>query len=231
VKTLIGTGGWQYFPLAKAQRLKAYSRLFGFVEVNSTFYTNPPIGLVRRWRESVPQDFEFSVKVSREITYKAGFEQSDPFHRRLEYTAKVCDILRSNLVVVETPSSFRLDEAPVSWVETMVDFFEGLGLTVAWEHRGELDAKVVSIMKGMNIVHSVDLSRTSPAYDSPILYSRVFGRGEHTLYRFTERDFDEIERRAEAARPKKAYIIFHGVAMYADALRFMKRVGQHAQVA
>jgi uncharacterized protein YecE (DUF72 family) len=34
----VGAGGWNYFP-ARDDRLRAYSRLFNFVEANPTFHS------------------------------------------------------------------------------------------------------------------------------------------------------------------------------------------------
>ena len=38
---LVGTGGWGYFNVPNKPRLKAYSEIFNFVEVNNTFYQYP----------------------------------------------------------------------------------------------------------------------------------------------------------------------------------------------
>lgn len=53
----IGTGGWAYFHVPGTDLLAAYANAFDFVEVNSTFYTNPSIEMVRSWRRRVPEDF------------------------------------------------------------------------------------------------------------------------------------------------------------------------------
>ena len=38
---LVGTGGWAYFKVSGKPKLKAYSEVFNFVEVNYTFYEYP----------------------------------------------------------------------------------------------------------------------------------------------------------------------------------------------
>jgi uncharacterized protein YecE (DUF72 family) len=41
INYLVGTGGWAYFQVPGKPSLKAYSEVFNFVEVNSTFYEYP----------------------------------------------------------------------------------------------------------------------------------------------------------------------------------------------
>jgi len=74
----IGTSGWSYdhwqgilYPegLAANQRLDFYQQQFRTVEINSTFYNLPSPDSLRRWYESVPDDFIFAVKASRYITH------------------------------------------------------------------------------------------------------------------------------------------------------------------
>jgi uncharacterized protein YecE (DUF72 family) len=74
----IGTSGWNYphwkgvfYPdhLTHSQWLGYYSQYFRTVEINNTFYQLPDKRVFRRWYETVPAGFVFSVKVSRYITH------------------------------------------------------------------------------------------------------------------------------------------------------------------
>src|SRR3954451_17361145 len=65
-------------PVPKAQfpsqfqdksRLHYYASLFNSVEVNSIFYKLPRSSTIVNWRESVPDDFRFTFKVSKTITH------------------------------------------------------------------------------------------------------------------------------------------------------------------
>lgn len=57
VEILTGAGGWEYFNVP-SDRLHNYARAFRTVEVNSTFYTIPPLSLVESWRRRVPKKDE-----------------------------------------------------------------------------------------------------------------------------------------------------------------------------
>jgi len=91
----VGTSGWHYdhwrglfYPgeLARAKWLGFYARSFKTVELNNSFYHLPTERAFTRWRDSSPEGFVFSVKVSRFITHikklKAGVEPLENFLSR-----------------------------------------------------------------------------------------------------------------------------------------------------
>ncbi len=93
----IGTSGWQYrhwrqtfYPrkLTVADWLGYYAGVFDSVEVNASFYRLPEVDDIRRWCESVPDEFVFAVKAPRGITHfkklKNCESQLDALINRLE---------------------------------------------------------------------------------------------------------------------------------------------------
>jgi uncharacterized protein YecE (DUF72 family) len=58
-------------------RLHYYASLFNSVEVNSIFYKLPRSSTVVNWRESVPDNFRFTFKVSKTITHVKGLDFRD----------------------------------------------------------------------------------------------------------------------------------------------------------
>lgn len=72
----IGTAGWTIpsraansFP-TEGSSLERYSARFDCAEINSSFHRSHRPDTWRRWASSVPQDFHFSAKLSKEITHK-----------------------------------------------------------------------------------------------------------------------------------------------------------------
>jgi uncharacterized protein DUF72 len=74
----IGTSGWQYdhwrgafYPpdLAKSRWLDFYANRFRTVELNNSFYRLPSAKSWERWRDTVPDGFQFAIKASRFITH------------------------------------------------------------------------------------------------------------------------------------------------------------------
>jgi len=74
----IGTSGWNYghwkgpfYPedLPDQDLLSYYRKRFDTVEINNSFYNLPSESSLASWKDTVPGDFEFSVKASRYITH------------------------------------------------------------------------------------------------------------------------------------------------------------------
>lgn len=67
--------GWAntFYPpgTPKETRLQAYARRLTAVEINSTFYAQPPLSTVRRWSEDTPDSFRFCPKFPKAITHTA----------------------------------------------------------------------------------------------------------------------------------------------------------------
>jgi len=94
----IGTSGYVYrhwrggvfYPrgLRAADELAWYASQFHTVELNNPFYRVPTSETVARWRDSVPADFLFAVKVNRELTHSRRLrDTTEPmaaFLRRVE---------------------------------------------------------------------------------------------------------------------------------------------------
>jgi uncharacterized protein YecE (DUF72 family) len=224
VEFRIGTGGWQYFPVPIADKLKGLSKLFDFVEVNSTFYTHLPLSTVRRWREAVPPEFEFSAKCSRDVTAALRSGNRSQLAREIEYMGRVCEILDASVLVLQTPAGLNLEKMSGDDLIYLADFVRDHGLRLAWEIRSQIPIAVSSMLRSLGVIMVADLSRESPHDRTDILYTRLFGLGQHNMYRFTDHDFKRIGERASSSGSGKAYFAFHGVAMYADAVKFKRAI-------
>src|SRR5659263_141948 len=55
-----------------------------------------------------------------------------------------------------------------------------------------------------------------PAVESDILYTRLFGHGEHNLYQFDDAELLKIDTSTKERRQDN---VFHGARMYLDAAR------------
>ena len=79
----IGTAGWSIaresadrFP-PQGSGLKRYSAVFDAAEINSSFHRPHRASTWERWRDSVPEDFRFSVKAPKWITHEAKLVDCD----------------------------------------------------------------------------------------------------------------------------------------------------------
>jgi uncharacterized protein YecE (DUF72 family) len=215
----IGTGGWAYFNVQGKSPLKAYSKIFNFVEVNYTFYEYPTRRMVEHWRRIVPKDFTFTIRCHRDLTHRIGLKPVEQAYYVFNRMIQFCKVLEAPFLHLETPKSFS-PEKPA--LEQARDFFSTIslkGVRLAWEVRSKITEETEKLMQDFSIVHSVDLSREQPAHSSDTVYTRLFGKGEHNIYQFTDEELVDIDQKIAKSEAKTVIASFHGVRMNTDALR------------
>jgi len=82
---IVVPGSKESFPAAFQQksRLNYYASIFNTLEINSTFKKIPRLSTFKKWAMEVPDDFQFTVKLWREITHvkelKTDLDNIDTF--------------------------------------------------------------------------------------------------------------------------------------------------------
>ncbi len=116
MSAVVGTAGWS-IPQATAAAflehgtaLERYAKVFGGVEVNSSFYRSHRPATWSRWAASVPDAFRFAVKLPRTITHVAKLVGAKPL------VASFADEVRHlgdklAVVLVQLPPSLAFDAA------------------------------------------------------------------------------------------------------------------------
>jgi uncharacterized protein YecE (DUF72 family) len=228
---LIGTGGWAYFKVPNKSSLRGYSEVFNFVEVNYTFYEYPDARKVEQWRRTVPNDFTFAVRCHQDLTHRIGLKPVDEAYYVLSQMVTYCDILDAPFLVLETPASYVLNQQEVDRTRDLFSSANLRGVRLVWEVRSPITPAVINLMQDFNIVHCVDLSKVKPSFYSDVVYSRLFGKGKHNLYQFTDEELVEIDRNAQSGHRVIA-MSYHGARMNTDAARFMqyKKTGKFMPV-
>jgi uncharacterized protein YecE (DUF72 family) len=219
---LVGTGGWAYFKVSGKPKLKAYSEVFNFVEVNYTFYEYPDQWTVEGWRRTVPKYFKFAVRCHQDLTHKVGLRPVDEAYNVLGQMLTVCRILDSPFLVLETPASYAMDREALDSARAFISSLNLHNVRLVWEVRAPLTTMVSDLMRDFDVIQSVDLSKSSPSVESDVIYSRLFGKGEHNIYQFTDDELLDVDRKIETASPRVAALSYHGVRMNVDAARFMR---------
>lgn len=221
----VGTGGWAYFHIPGMDSLQAYARAYNYVEVNNTFYQVPPMDMVRSWRRRVPGDFRFAVRCHRTVTHAHGFDPARPVVDRMEEMAAIARALRAEALHLLAPPAFEFREEEVERLRSLLEVTSWEGVPLALEARAydgrALPAPLRRLMEDRGIAHSVDLSKEEPQVEAPLLYTRLFGKGYHTVYQFSDEELQEVHARGEDRGYRRALFTFHGVRMYADAGRFL----------
>jgi len=221
---LIGCGGWAYFKVPGLKPLDAYARAYNFVEMNATFYEIPKLQTVHSWRKRVPPDFEFAVRCHKDVTHKYQLDPSQETFRIWDTMTEICAALGSRFLVLQTPPELHYSQQKIESIGNFFESVDNKGIKLAWEIRrmqGErIPPRLVALMNDHNMIHSVDISKEIPLTESDTVYTRVFGKGEHNIYQFTDDELEAIDKRISSTGSETAAVSFHNVRMYKDAARF-----------
>jgi uncharacterized protein YecE (DUF72 family) len=212
----IGAGGWAYFKVPGMDSLTAYSKAFDFVEVNSTFYKTPSLEMVRSWRQRVPDNFMFSVRCHKDLTHKYMLSPRKESYELLNQSLRICNELKAEILHIQTPPHFNPDDKHKS-IQDLLSSVDFGNVRLAWEIRGKVSDRTVELMRDLGLIHCI--SREMPAVDSDIMYTRLFGHGEHNLYQFDDAELLNIDMNAKETGKDNVYLTFHGARMYSDAAR------------
>ena len=206
--------------------VKKYQEVFNLVELNSTFYKYPRTSTVIKWRSSAPEEFEFTVKAHQDISHRYRLQVdsvTEPFNRMKE----ICHILDANILLIQTPASFRPDSLDVA--ERFFREVSRNGLTLVWETRGDLwersDARsrLREVLEKFEVPHVTDPFRTLPVYVSgDVAYFRLHGLGERMYYyQYTNDELRKLYDIVKGFSSERVYILFNNLSMFEDALRFI----------
>jgi uncharacterized protein YecE (DUF72 family) len=91
--------------------LRAYSRVFDSVEVDSTFYAQPSRDRVEEWARATPPGFTFAPKLPRSITHDARLRGTEDLVD--SFLVALAPLLREGKlgpVVAQLPPSFRFED-------------------------------------------------------------------------------------------------------------------------
>jgi uncharacterized protein YecE (DUF72 family) len=217
----VGAGGWAYFLVPHEGNLRAYSKSFDFVEVNSTYYVFENLRTLLSWKRIIPTGFEFSVRCNRKLVDQyCGDKPVDNEKREmfLESVERTCRLLEASVLTVLLKDS---GARTVFGLERFFSDFHTKGTRIAVEVRGSGPTKeLLETMVKNDAIHCVDISRDEkPMVESGILYTRLFGKGKENIYEFDDHELKQLVEKASSPRFEKSILAFHGVKMYRDAAR------------
>jgi len=220
----VGVGGWAYFPV-RQNKLALCSKVFDFVEVNSTFYKLPPVKLASKWRDTVPEEFQFSMRASGKLTHEKHLEPSEENFREYEKNLAISRMLQAFVLHFQFPPSFEVTRQVVNnWKNFFSSARKEHGLSLAIEIRnlGAVNSNYLSsFFEDYDIIPTSDVSRNEvrTSNRSKILYSRIFGLGDHTRWSFSTSELGGLKEKLEKVSASKKYVTFHNITMYEDAAR------------
>lgn len=240
----IGTAGWAIprrvadeFP-TEGTSLHRYASRFDAAEINRAFHRAHRPGTWRRWHDSVPDRFRFSVKLPSEITHSKKLLECN---EELESFTEQVRILREKLAVilVQLPPKLQFDAAVAE------EFFGRLharcdaAIVCEPRHTSWFSREVNDRLESMRVARVAADPSICPEADRPgrwsgIRYWRL--HGSPVMYRSSYQgrlnSYAE-ELRAASARGEEVWCIFDNTASSAatvDALTLLQLTGPDPSV-
>lgn len=220
----IGTAGWA-IAANDAERLpepgshlQRYGRGLNAVEINSSFYRPHRYETYRRWAETVPQGFRFSVKLAKTITHErrlvACSELLDEFFAQASGLGE-----KLGVILVQLPPSLRF-EAEVADA-FLADLRTRSGAAIALEprHASWFEPQAEAILERHHVARvAADPARFAGA-DEPagwrgLAYFRLHGSPRIYYSDYAPESLRAVERQIdEAARAaREVWCIFDNTA-------------------
>jgi uncharacterized protein YecE (DUF72 family) len=154
-----GTGGWTYEPwdetfypadLPKKDQLNYASRHVTAIEINGTFYRLQKPAVFAKWRDDAPEDFVFSIKAPRYLTYRkvlSGAIDSVP-----KFLGSGLSELQQKLgpILWQLPPTLHFDAEDIDkFLQSLPSELDGLPLRHVLEvrHQTFMDAAYVELAK------------------------------------------------------------------------------------
>ncbi len=200
MKFYVGCSGWSYngwqgpfYPsnMDNSKWLQYYSKVFDYVEIDSSFYRIPNIFTVKNWSKMTPSNFRFTAKFPKVITHEKRlknvdnelslfFKAMEPLHDKilalliqlppsLEITEGL-QRLREIIPILDNRFRYAIEIRNHSWFQDLAyNFFANNNLCMVW-------SQLVGI-------------RIPPIVTSDFLYIRFIG--DRTIQ---EKNFGRIQK-------------------------------------
>jgi uncharacterized protein YecE (DUF72 family) len=204
-KVLLGTSGWSYnewigpfYTRMDKSKLRAYTRVFKTVEIDSTFYRYPSKGTVMGWTKYSPDGFVYTAKLPGLITHEKKLELAQGIEKDLQRFLELMEplILSGKLgcILIQLPP--RFDYRP----KQLEDFFRSLPthvkFAVEFRDLSWMRSETWALLEKYKVAYTiVDEPLLPPEIHltSQIAYFRWHGRGARPWY--------DYRYKAEELRP------------------------------
>ena len=199
MRLLVGCSGFSYaawsghfYPpdLPNAKWLEYYSKIFDFVEIDTTYYHMPNALTVRKWAKNTPDNFRFSAKMPGIVTHEkrlgAGVESDMRFF--YDAMAPLKDKIVS--ILIQLPGSITMKEGFKKLRALPID--ERYRHAIEFRHVSWFDKEVYDFLSQSDIClvwSQRDEIATPPILTTDFTYLRLIGDRS-----IAEKDFGKIQK-------------------------------------
>ena len=171
--------------------LSYYSKIFDFVEIDSTFYRIPSLFMVNNWNKRTPDNFRFAVKFPKVITHDKRLKDVE---KDIEKFYDAMEPLYDKILVflIQLPPSLQIAEGLdlIKNLEYLLD--PSFRYAIEVRHHTWFNELFYNYLKEKNyclVWSQQDILVTPPVLTSDFLYLRLIG--DRTI---DEGDFGKIKK-------------------------------------
>lgn len=158
-------------------RLNYYSSLFNTLEVNSTFHKLPMRSTLEKWSLDVPEGFQFTIKLWREITHVKGLHidpgNIDTFFSRAEAIGN-----KKGSLLVQFPGSITVDYSKK--VEKIFERIDELDRENKWQKAIEFRSVTWYVSETCELLNKYNASMV--LHDMPKSKNEFLNEAEKFIY-------------------------------------------------
>jgi uncharacterized protein YecE (DUF72 family) len=181
----IGCSGWSYsawdghfYPkgLESKKYLEYYSKVFDFVEIDSSFYRMPNTFMATRWAKNTPDNFRFTVKVPKSVTHDKRLGQGSDDDLSYFHTAMTPLAGKLGCLLLQLPPSMSMKEG-LKKLQNL-PFDKRFRYAVEAKHKSWFDDEVYSFLKKNDIClawSQLAEIQTPPVVTTDFIYLRFIG--------------------------------------------------------
>lgn len=199
MQNYIGCSGWSYsswdghfYPKGLEARnyLQYYSKVFDYVEIDSSFYHTPTPLMTTRWSKMTPDNFRFTAKAPKSVTHDKRLGQGSDddlyyFHRAMTPLAS-----KLGCLLLQLPPSVTMKEG-LKKLQNL-PFDKRFRYAVEARHKSWFDDEVYSFLKKNEIClawSQLAEIQTPPVVTTDFIYLRFIGDRS-----IPEKEFGRIQK-------------------------------------
>jgi uncharacterized protein YecE (DUF72 family) len=237
MKILVGCCGF-------TKAMKKYMEEFTLVETQTTFYRIVRPEVAKKWRESAPTDFIFTVKAFQGITHPPSsptwrrsnikptqlhgyFQPTREVMESWEKTKTICKELNAPVVVIQAPPTFTDNQENRNRVARFFSTIKRDGLTIGFEPRGWSRGSIIEVCENSRVTHVTDPFASDPLSlgGTGTIYLRLHGSPpgrKMYSYTYTDDDLRMLADKLATYDAKRIFVLFNNMSMESDAKRLLK---------
>ena len=199
-------------------RLEYYASLLNTVEINSTFYKLPTSKTLFKWSQNVPDEFQFTLKLSKIITHSKQLEFSiEDVNAFMEVSENIQD--RKGCLLIQFPPSVRIEK--FAKVQHLLKIIQEFNTENSWKIAVEFRdpswyiSEVYEIFEELNttlVMHDLAKGKTGwEIANGKVVYIRLHGPEPRYRGSYSDEFLEDLASKIKAwiQEQKMVYVYFN----------------------